>query len=563
MAENSPPLSHLRARLAQPRGQRRIDALLAADQPEAAVAALSVVEVFHLVHEVGFADGRALIALATPEQVRGCLDLDSWDRAQIDVTACKPWLAALLDAGFEKIGQVWPTLDSEFAALFIQKHTHIYDLSLEETPPEDDPRPVFMTPDRFLAVQITADDEDTVHLIHHLIDDLYRVDPSGQIARHTLMAARSEPEAHLTELSYRWRSGRMADLGYVEYYAALEVFRPLDTDAVTLGEGTEDRFGAAIEGDPVAVDSLPVPVAEKLSGISFLARAMDRIAEPEELNRLEMATMVLINKVLAAARVSPGDLDALPIAAEHALSTLALGLESLTQGDLDRAEQALRTVSFTRLHRLGYSLTVKLGQLARALAPRAVTAGPPDDDLLAALTGRRPFFPRALDHINQMDQPPDADIRPIASLADVRVLAQALTRLACRVAIADALGVDLLAMAQRPEPRPSLDDHVRTALGRALLGQPLSVTPLATAEIVDLRDRVIAHGAIEPERRVRAAKQLLGFVQDANIDAQGAMPLIPALIDSWMTDLADALGTLPDNPDARFIDKVLVAERRH
>lgn len=561
MVEHSPPLSHLRARLAQPRGQRRVDALLATDEPQEAVAALSVVEVFHLVHEVGFADGRALVALATPEQVRGCLDLDSWDRAELRVASSAPWLAALVDAGFEKVAQVWPTLDSEFTALFVQKNARIYDLSLEESPPEDSQSPMFMTPDRFFAVEIVNPDEDIVRLTHRLIEDLYRADPSGQMARHTLMAARSEPESNLQEMSYRWRSGRMADLGYADYYDALEVFRPLEPSAVTVGEGTEDRFGARIQGDPVKVDALPVPVMEKLSGISFLARALDRVAEPDELQRLEMATMVLINKVLAAARVSPGDLEAMPVAAEHALSTLALGLESLSRagsrGDLERAEQALRTISFTRLHRLGYSLAAKLGHMARALAPRAATAGAPDDQLIAALAGRRPFFPRVL------DDPSGGDVRPIASIADLRILAQALTRLACRVAIADALGVDLLAMGDRPEPRPALDDHVRTALARALLGQPLAAAPLTIADITALRDRVIANGTVAPELRVRASKQLLGFIEDAQIDAAQALPLLPPLIDGWMADLVDALGELPDDPDPRFIDSVLVAQRRH
>src|SRR5205823_6344527 len=93
----SGPLARLRAQLAGPRGYRRIDALLSQDDAEGAVAALSPNEVFELVHEVGFEDAQDLIALATPEQIQGCFDLDAWNKDQLDVAPLKPWLTALAE----------------------------------------------------------------------------------------------------------------------------------------------------------------------------------------------------------------------------------------------------------------------------------------------------------------------------------------------------------------------------------------------------------------------------------------------------------------------------------
>src|SRR5688572_31064386 len=69
------PLARLRAQLAAPRGYRKIDALLSADDAAGAVAALSPNEIFELVHEVGFEDAQPLLELATPAQFQGCLDL--------------------------------------------------------------------------------------------------------------------------------------------------------------------------------------------------------------------------------------------------------------------------------------------------------------------------------------------------------------------------------------------------------------------------------------------------------------------------------------------------------
>src|SRR5689334_16145967 len=103
----SGPLARLRAQLAAPRGVRRIDALLSADDAPGAVAALAPSEVFELVHEVGFEDAADLIQLATPAQIQGCLDLDGWTKDQVELAPMKPWLAALTEAGFEKVGEVF------------------------------------------------------------------------------------------------------------------------------------------------------------------------------------------------------------------------------------------------------------------------------------------------------------------------------------------------------------------------------------------------------------------------------------------------------------------------
>jgi hypothetical protein len=286
------PLSRLRAQLAGPRGYRRIDALLSADDAPAAIAALSPNEVFELVHEVGFEDAQPLIELATPEQLQGCLDLDGWHQDQLEVAQVKPWLAALVEAGFEKLGQTWGQLDAELRALIVQRAATIYDVSLEEAPDEESEAPIYTTPDRYFLLELHGDD-DSQRLVQQVIEDLYRADP--ELARHTIMAARSEPPAELEEMAYRWRSARLADLGYVDFYDALELFRPLPADQVHVGEGSQDR--------PVEDDAhLSLVVAEEIIGRSFLARALATIDDAAEATRLEAAIVLLVNKVLAAAR---------------------------------------------------------------------------------------------------------------------------------------------------------------------------------------------------------------------------------------------------------------------
>jgi hypothetical protein len=540
------PLARLRAQLAGPRGYRRIDALLSSENAEAEIAALSPNEVFELVHEVGFEDGADLIHLATPAQLVGCFDLDGWTKDQLDVAPLKPWLSSLIDAGFEKLGQVWGHLDAELRALILQKQVKIYDTTLGEELADDNDEPVFTTPDRWFLLELQGDD-DTQRLIMRLVEDLYRADPD--LARHTIMSARSEPPAELEEVSYRWRSARLADLGYVDFYDALDLFRPLDADKVQIGEGSQDRI---VDDVPTR---LPLVVAEEVLGRSFLARAVATIDDPLESERIETALMILVNKVLAAGRAKPGQAEVVKRGALFATATLSLGLETISRADLGRAHDALKSISLQRLFRVGYTVTTKIARLALTLAARSVTAGSPARELVAALCSPRPLFSRAA------DEPPMTGLRPFEASADLRRAGEILAGLTLRIALVESLGVDVVAMGQAPEPRPTLDDHIRTALSRAVVGGDLRGEALSQIELTALRDRAFADGKLTPAARKAGLDAIRGRLGNAQLSASTAV--LGKLVDGWLTDLETILGDVTDAQiDPRFVEGVLVEVKR-
>ncbi len=531
------PLSRFRASLTRPRGVRRMEALLEAPDPEAAVAALSVPDFYFLVKEVGLADAGDLVALATPEQVRGALDLEVWDRDRVQLDAAGPWLASLIEAGPDKLAEMWAGLDAELRALLVARGATVVDHSLGEELPDEEERPSFSTPDTFFTIIVTAEREDDVRMIYRLVDDLYRVDP--ELARHTLLAARSELPSELEEMSYRWRAGRMADLGYADFYEALEVFRPLDPDTVKIDEGTAEPRETA-PGDEARAAGLPAPVAEPIAG-TFLARALEQITDAVESERLEQAVVHLVNRVLSALRVKPGDEEAVRAATAAAAATLSIGLEHLTAGRIERAPAALSAVSLIRLHRLGHSIVLRLARMARLLAPRSLTAGEPSQSVLEALLRTRPQFPTAL------DDPPGADLRPFRQMADVRKVAAHLTDLAARIALADALGVDLLAMAQAPEPRPELDDHVRTALARHLAGGRLDAAPLEPDELDRLRAGALASGTLSHADRASALRALATLAAESRIAVGGE--LMARLAATWLDEIEAQVGRVIRSAD--------------
>ncbi len=539
------PLDRLRAQLAGPRGYRRIDALLSSDDAAGAIAALSPGEIFELVHEVGFEDAADLIHLATPVQIQGCLDLEGWNKDEIDIAPMAPWLSGLMDAGFEKLGEVWAQLDTELRALILQRQVKVYDVNLGEEPAEDNENQIIATVDRFFMLELLGDD-DSQRLVMRLIDDLYRAD--GDLARHTIMSARSEPPAELEENSYRWRAGRLADLGYVDFYDALDLFRPLDPSQVQIGEGSHDH----ILGEDTR---LPVAIAEQVMGRSFLARALAAVHDPGEAERIEAGLMVLVNKVLSAGRARPGNAEVVQRGALYATATLSLGLETLARGDVERAAQALGSVAIERMFRVGYTVTQKLARLAQALAPRSVTASSPIKELVSALCSPRPLFAGAA------DTPPIPGVRPFESAADLRRAGELLTSLTVRIALVESLGIDVIAAGQTPEPRPTLDDFVRTALARAVVGGELRAEALSQAELTTLRDRGMVGGVLTPAARDAGLAAIRGRLGAAQLTASG--PIVARLAEGWLADLEAVLGAVQDAEiDPRFVEGVLVEVKR-
>jgi Family of unknown function (DUF6178) len=536
-------LASFAAKLTEPRGARRIDALLAEDDAQAAVAALTPSEVYELVHEAGFEDSSELIALATPEQLQGCLDFEVWDKDEYLDTAFHPWLNVLFEAGFEKVGEVWAGFDPEARMLWLQRHVQVYDVTMNEGPDDDDDSAFMPTPDSFFILKLLGDDE-SQRVTMRLVEDLYRAD--AVLARHTIQGARSEPAADLEEHSYRWRAGRLADLGYVDFHEAIELFHPLELDQLKLDE--DDGHSNII--DPLAARS-SLAVASEVLARPFLARALAEIEDPAEVARIEGAILYLVNRVLAAARAKPGQPEVVQRAAQFASATLSLGLEAAARGDARRAAGALRKVALPKLFRAGYTLTLKLAKLAIALAPRAAIAEAPLRNVVAALSSPRPLWARAA------DVPPAPGVRPFESLADLKRGTDALGNLTVRLALAESVGVDLLAQAKQPEPRPTLETHLRTALLRAAATGNWRGGPLPIVALEQLRRTVFLEGALTSLARRRAHDTVAASLGAAQLLA-GATAL-PPILDELLDQIEALLGEIADDElDARFLDGLLI-----
>lgn len=433
-------LPRTRAQLDRGCRGRRADAMFAAADPVSAIRALPADEFFYVVHDLGFPEALDVFVHGTAEQVQGALDLALWDRDQISRERADEWLANMAQAPYETVAAWVRGLDIELVALLIRQRARIYDLSLEE-PPDDPEGDLLDTPDRLFTLELLGDEE-TQRATQHLVENLYRADQS--MMRRILVGTRSEIDVDLEETAFRWRSGRMADLGFVDFYEALEVYRELDPASVQLEPGPAVSVQTSDESTAGAHQRLPVLMADRLADSTPFARAVAALTSAAEAAELHSSLVALCNRVLSADRVSPGDDPVVAGVLARVAATLDLAVEFLSRGNDAAGVAAVRCVPLTKLFRLGVSLVGKLHKLARslvrdnpfaALRPAVDIWEPEDAEILAALTRLRPLFPRLLDN------PPTAGERPFGSLHDLATATAAMERAGAALALVVGLGV--------------------------------------------------------------------------------------------------------------------------
>ncbi len=536
-------LSKFRAALARARTTRRADAILSDPDADRLIPTLPIQDLYLAIKDVGLEDAEELVARASAEQLQGFVDLDTWERDELSVEKMRPWMETLQRLGYEHLAKAIDGIDPEVVALYIMKNAAVYDVQEDSLPEE--PEGVFWpTPDTFFILDIKTGGEDGKRF-QAMIEDLYRADL--QLARKFMMGARWEVGSDLEEWAYRFRQGRLADLGFPDPEEAMSIYKPLDPATVKIpGEGEP----ALVEPGVIAVTgiSLPALVADAIEPRSLLAQALGMLGGDAELERVHASLVTLFNRAIAADRVEPADLASARLVLDDVIAYVGLGLEYLARTDVERAASAIRAVPLERIFRAGFSLTASLARLAETLFVRGrVRVGSPATllldgrhrEVISALRnpgtrGRRPRMPRIL------DTPAASGTRPFRTAADIRLAATAIASSArIPVFFFEDLGVSVEAVTEAATASPgfTFGTLARTIAARVLIGGSAFGEPalraLRPAEVgtllARLRDR-----ALTPVDQAEVGRVLM-----ARVASRGrAAPVeIEAWFDDWFRDL--------------------------
>ncbi len=390
----------------QATGRRKYQLIINAENSMELVQRMPPQELFLLIKELGVTDCSDLVGMATPQQVNLFFDMDCWTADEMDADSALQWLQLLLLQDEEQFLRIIEGLDFEMLVLAVKKQLRIIS-GLESLRDDED---LMAQRKRFDQVyECEYRNDDAAKAMSLMQDILFR--ERQEFFLRLMEAVRHEMELSLQEEAFKFRSGRLADLGFVDSvearslytYVAPDHFDPelyhKDSGAFTPAIETRALFAPAFMPVLTSADDL---LGELLSG--------------NVRDELWYELSYLLNRALSARRVDYGEPRAVAQVLEDVYHTLNVALGQLAGNDLNRAEYLFNNVYLLALFQLGFSITVGLRQRADRIA--ASTIGPyldgSDAAVVAALRQDVPQFFSGLSDVTR------ADNRPFRNIGEVR-----------------------------------------------------------------------------------------------------------------------------------------------
>jgi Family of unknown function (DUF6178) len=383
-------------------------------QPKARqlVRSIPYQDLFLVIKTIGLADSLELLPLTSKEQKSGFFDLDCWRKDAFHVRSFMQWLAAFIQFGPEETVRMARAMDPELLSLFLKDNIQVYALELDEPPPD---LALIFTPDNRFGIEITGETEGAT-MSRLILDALFRFDPS--LGYDLIDRVRWENRVCLEEEAYQNKRRRLEEIGFVDYYEALDIYgqgdTPLPPKSAKLGQGEESAV-------PLST-TLPALFVASLAPSDYLREALQGISEPREAERISQSLAALANRILSVHSVTPGDLEKVKPALQEMHDTLSLGLEHLTQGRKKLATEVLKRNEIQGLFKIGFSVLTDLRRQADLiLNHRGVKIEGqaelllefPEAEFFSGLRRQRPLF------FEGLEDPRKVTYRNFESMADI------------------------------------------------------------------------------------------------------------------------------------------------
>jgi len=505
---------------------------------------------FWLIKRIGADDALAVLQKASTEQWQYLLDLEIWAKDVLDAQKTMAWIDRLRRADAARLAAWAFEEQSALVSLALLRKTEII---FKEEEDEWDVPPGYFTLDG--SFYIKTRDSSEAQLVEDFLRVLAGTDYSSY--RALLLQLTSVLPAEIEEELYRMRSGRLAEQGFAPFEEALEVYAPLDVNALQT-EAKPLLPGALVEAEKKNL----VPSAS-LSGIKnfeLLNDAMGMITDPLEADRVRLEFTALCNKLIAADAFSCiDDYENLLRVGRQAAGYLHIVTEMLCGGKPREAAQLLRNHSLAAIFRVGFGFALKLQWRARRWLGRNWSAqigkgpdfwGTPWSDALAGLLFPRPlYFDRSR---------PDREYRHFESVEELRETealldqAEALDRMLARLT-----RVEASALANNCEKFYPL---LFNRWARHLLDLEPSFAPLSRAQAIEFfsilrRGETSVPYTMERYRGVFLNEFLQGA---AGLDAKTTLSLRAALNEIWQAFCREYENIRSADLDARWSPYLLI-----
>ncbi|HVN63104.1 MAG TPA: DUF6178 family protein [Candidatus Binataceae bacterium] len=543
-----------------PARQKR-DLILSAPEAERLVQSFAPETLFYTVKEIGSADAGDLLSLALPEQVKSLFDLDCWDKDRPNTGRMREWIEALAEGGRRRLTEGLMELDLELMSILLRGYIKVHRLEDAASSP-DAPSNRFVQFDENYLIEFIRHDAISQH-ISDFLEEAFERD-------YKYFSALMEEiywgvEAELEEEAYRFRSSRLSDRGFPDFFEAQNVFaylNPAEFERLRSEHEPPERPDSAEEGDTVPLD---MALADRGGDRSLFNTALTAGFAGQGRRQIRSEMAMVTNEVLVARSIDFGDPEAVRVAVEMTHNYLNVALEHLAGGDLAAAIASLRDTHLKLLFRLGVSLTIDLRSRAQStvasleLDAREAREIPyldsPYRESISGFMMRLPRFFAALDGNGAVE------MRDFRTMRDLHIGYGILDRVAAMAELFRALlGIDIASASFRAlvagrDVRLSqilLTAFVRMAFEGRLAPEPIEESKLAAARTAFM-DANGKPARLSEKFRATVTEVISGRLNGA---AHHCEEFVNSCLDALEEEFAGLGGKRPIDP--RFIRTVLV-----
>jgi hypothetical protein len=321
---------------------------------------------YFLIHDIGPEDAGPLLSLASNRQWEHLVDLETWQKDQIDSKAVSRWLDMLLEADPARFVTWFLNEKLEFVEFFLYQNIEVRVREHDQDPSEFGPG--FFTLDDIYYIRLIDQPADAVEnelseaqrtkFITRLADTLSNFD--HRLYQGVLLEATHVIPAETEENCYRWRNVRLADKGFLPFDEAIGIYQPVRPQ--DLAEQSAKIIPSA--QDLTSLFPVPQTPIRLLMEEDHFSRGLAAIESENVVSHIQAEFANLCNQIIVADHKTIREKDQLRDIVKKACGYISIGLERLSKVkakvDPNQAAELITRFPLSQIFRVGFGDALKL-----------------------------------------------------------------------------------------------------------------------------------------------------------------------------------------------------------
>jgi len=537
-------------------GTARLDALLNRPDAPMVIQRARAEDLHYLIKNVGINDSQEIMLYANPAQIKSFLDIELFRGDRFEPDRFLAYLDYLNDISYDKVISLIHEMDSEAFALLIHKYADVKIVD-EDNDPQDEWFPLIMSPDNVFMI-VFRDEEATGQAeVKRVVKLLYETDIA--LGRRVMFLCVYDLPSNMEENLFGLRENSMESMGFPNYSERLDIYEWVAVtqirEMVRLAFQNRDKLE---HYKTVAYDSPP-------SGLmmydsfkqSLFYDALRTIESPDILRMVAADFQYLVDAVLRARHKDLSVDDAWKDATTTAAAFVSVGLDFLTDSDIEMATFVLEKFYLKDIFRVGFTLMDQVSVRAKNVVKRlgSLTNLSLFDALTAAVIGALRSFPPRL--YEGLKDPASVLSRDPLDYGEILLAGQVVDQaMAVLDYMSGRFGFD-------PASTGDIDAGgfeaiFNTAFVRSFLFGKPGIGPLNAGEIRDFIEKFLKDDDIAEGMRSFASREADNFFKDDKKRADLLREFTTESMTALISDLRDIDTSKP--LDTRFIGDRILSE---